>query len=298
MNVDQALQVFRGQSDDPREAVQWALDHWDTASDRLLSKLRMIVANLADDPDDETYLGDGLAMFYLAHLFAEKRDKRAYAPLCQRLGREKDQQGWLGDSIFTGLSGLLINLFDGDLEPIQRLIEGRHIDVAVRAAALEAFGYLVRFENAATEEEARDYLRHLYEKGEPRGPSWIWALWGETTARLGFQDFASLVARLSSKNWIIESELSIEDFHMLLAKGRSNPEAAFADDGIKPFGSTTALIDGLSAALRDDEEDLDEDSGHSYDGETPYKNPVRDVGRNDPCPCGSGKKYKKCCLAA
>ncbi|MBI4649743.1 SEC-C domain-containing protein, partial [Candidatus Desantisbacteria bacterium] len=20
------------------------------------------------------------------------------------------------------------------------------------------------------------------------------------------------------------------------------------------------------------------------------------VGRNDPCPCGSGKKYKKCCL--
>jgi preprotein translocase subunit SecA len=21
------------------------------------------------------------------------------------------------------------------------------------------------------------------------------------------------------------------------------------------------------------------------------------VGRNDPCPCGSGKKHKKCCLA-
>jgi len=21
------------------------------------------------------------------------------------------------------------------------------------------------------------------------------------------------------------------------------------------------------------------------------------TGRNDPCPCGSGKKYKKCCLA-
>ncbi|HHX50949.1 MAG TPA: hypothetical protein GX711_05890, partial [Clostridia bacterium] len=22
---------------------------------------------------------------------------------------------------------------------------------------------------------------------------------------------------------------------------------------------------------------------------------AREVGRNDPCPCGSGKKYKKCC---
>jgi preprotein translocase subunit SecA len=24
--------------------------------------------------------------------------------------------------------------------------------------------------------------------------------------------------------------------------------------------------------------------------------PRRHVGRNDPCPCGSGKKYKRCCL--
>jgi TolA-binding protein len=22
------------------------------------------------------------------------------------------------------------------------------------------------------------------------------------------------------------------------------------------------------------------------------------IGRNDPCPCGSGKKYKKCCMAS
>ena len=25
-------------------------------------------------------------------------------------------------------------------------------------------------------------------------------------------------------------------------------------------------------------------------------NPFKHIGRNDPCPCGSGKKYKKCCL--
>ena len=27
-----------------------------------------------------------------------------------------------------------------------------------------------------------------------------------------------------------------------------------------------------------------------------HTNPFKHVGRNDPCPCGSGKKYKKCCL--
>jgi uncharacterized protein YecA (UPF0149 family) len=27
----------------------------------------------------------------------------------------------------------------------------------------------------------------------------------------------------------------------------------------------------------------------------PIRKPLGKVGRNDPCPCGSGKKYKKCC---
>ena len=33
------------------------------------------------------------------------------------------------------------------------------------------------------------------------------------------------------------------------------------------------------------------------DGTAPKKQPrkVQKIGRNDPCPCGSGKKYKNCC---
>ncbi|HEX9205848.1 MAG TPA: SEC-C metal-binding domain-containing protein, partial [Candidatus Deferrimicrobiaceae bacterium] len=30
-------------------------------------------------------------------------------------------------------------------------------------------------------------------------------------------------------------------------------------------------------------------------GQTTQKRPGAKIGRNDPCPCGSGKKYKKCC---
>lgn len=30
--------------------------------------------------------------------------------------------------------------------------------------------------------------------------------------------------------------------------------------------------------------------------QTPVRRSTPDVGRNDPCPCGSGKKYKQCCL--
>jgi uncharacterized protein YecA (UPF0149 family) len=29
---------------------------------------------------------------------------------------------------------------------------------------------------------------------------------------------------------------------------------------------------------------------------TPTRRAHRRVGRNDPCPCGSGRKFKRCCL--
>jgi preprotein translocase subunit SecA len=37
---------------------------------------------------------------------------------------------------------------------------------------------------------------------------------------------------------------------------------------------------------------------YADDGEPPKKKPIRkkeNIGRNQPCPCGSGKKYKQCC---
>ena len=45
-------------------------------------------------------------------------------------------------------------------------------------------------------------------------------------------------------------------------------------------------------------DDFDEDLNDDFDdqpAETIVRHDER-VGRNDPCPCGSGKKYKKCCL--
>lgn len=40
--------------------------------------------------------------------------------------------------------------------------------------------------------------------------------------------------------------------------------------------------------------DHDQDHGHHHHGTAPVRNPMREVGRNDPCPCGSGSKFKKC----
>ncbi len=58
---------------------------------------------------------------------------------------------------------------------------------------------------------------------------------------------------------------------------------------------------GQDLALSDDEiENMllhpETDSSGSEMITKPFKNIQRSVGRNDPCPCGSGKKFKKCCL--
>jgi preprotein translocase subunit SecA len=43
----------------------------------------------------------------------------------------------------------------------------------------------------------------------------------------------------------------------------------------------------------------DENCGHHHHAPvTTLRRGGPKVGRNDPCPCGSGKKHKKCCIAA
>jgi len=59
-------------------------------------------------------------------------------------------------------------------------------------------------------------------------------------------------------------------------------------------------VNGVEQSLREDASFLCENGEWFYldgdvHGHTPYRREDPKVGRNDPCPCGSGKKYKKCC---
>lgn len=59
-------------------------------------------------------------------------------------------------------------------------------------------------------------------------------------------------------------------------------------------------VNGIAQEMREDAEFVRENGEWRYldgtvHGHTPYRREEPKVGRNDPCPCGSGKKYKKCC---
>lgn len=54
------------------------------------------------------------------------------------------------------------------------------------------------------------------------------------------------------------------------------------------------LIDAREARLKNREEEINKGLS-SFNNRTKISVESTRVGRNDPCPCGSGKKYKKCC---
>ncbi len=98
----------------------------------------------------------------------------------------------------------------------------------------------------------------------------------------------------------------------LRAYGQHDPVVMYRIEGFDMFDEMVAAIREetarvmLTVELRSQEnepkrEQVMKPTATSGDGTT-KKQPVRktakqQVGRNDPCPCGSGKKYKKCCGA-
>ena len=61
----------------------------------------------------------------------------------------------------------------------------------------------------------------------------------------------------------------------------------------------TSPTSRMSATSADEDEDAtwDDDGGPRSvaDLAVPFVRETPKVGRNEPCPCGSGKKYKRCC---
>ena len=58
-----------------------------------------------------------------------------------------------------------------------------------------------------------------------------------------------------------------------------------------------ALAEFARDQFEEDETDYEYDEADILGPPQSFRHEQPPVGRNDPCPCGSGKKYKKCCLA-
>ena len=308
MTIDEVIRDFATTGSTlPRASMQWALDHWEEAGPAFINLLDRYASG-----EDRSEAGREAVLFAL-HLFGQQAEARAFPALCRLMRDAEACEDALGDATTTTLPQIIVSTYDGDMAALSGVIEDAAADQFVRHGVLMAMAYLTRI-GRIPDAEMRAYLLRLYAEMRPQAECFAWVGWVEAVACLGYSEYAELAERLMRRGFVGRFVMSVRDFRDDLQRTLKDPGsmAGFEGDRIAPFGDAIETLstwyyfteayqkDQARAAARRavDEKHRSSNTGSPdsvYPG-SPYVNQFRHVGRNDPCPCGSGKKYKKCCL--
>ncbi|MEH2534817.1 uncharacterized protein V1277_005887 [Bradyrhizobium sp. AZCC 1588] len=262
-------------------------------------KLRAILVNAADDEgwtDDESLL-----LFRGLHILGGARDRESCQPLLRLLRRPYEELDFLlGDAVTETMAKIVVGVFDGDTDALLALIADSSIDGFVREALFGAATFLA-WERRIERDRLQRFLVRFYEDRLAEDGDQAWTGWQQAIALLGLRDLVPLVDNAWREGLIPDDWTDRAQFDDDLAA------AEHAPDDIDRFTQVNlGYIEDVLVSLdwaRESEGDVFEEGGGTsswadlvYPNE-PVRNPWRHVGRNDPCPCGSGKKAKKCCLA-
>ena len=261
-------------------------------------KLRAVLLRAADgEPlSDE----DSLLLFRGLHILGAARDRESYRPLLRLLRRPFDEiDDLLGDGITESLAKIVTGVFDDDAGGLFALMVDRSIDQFIREALFGAATFLT-WEGRIQREQFRQFLVRFYEERPADNGDQAWAGWLQAIMLLGLRDLVPLVDEAWREGCLPEQWIDRSEFDDELAAAERAPDNIdrFTQNQLGYIEDVLVSLDWTRGS--EDEFEDDEEQGpwadFGYPNE-PVRNPWRHVGRNDPCPCGSGKKAKKCCLA-
>ena len=297
----------------PVAAMREAVARWDEAAPLLLAQLEAY----ADGTDrSETAVE---AVFFIIYLVAQQQEARAFPALC-RLARDAEaMEVAIGDGITEDLAGILARTFDGSLETLAGLADAVETDDFIRGAAIGALTLLTaqgRIPATTTEAVLRDLHDRWVARDDP--DEWIWVSWQQAVALLGLDSLRPIVDEVFRTGRIEPSIMELGHFETDLREGLATATAEdrlalLAKHSWRLVEDAEALLSGFHWFTEEGRREAGRRTAHEalggaagWGGGVPFLegprqpviNPHRHVGRNDPCPCGSGKKFKKCCLAA
>ncbi len=280
----------------PRAALATAASRWDDIRPALHAQLQAYV-----DGSDRSDRAATLC-FLAIYLMAQQRDTTGLALVCALVRDPEAVEAVLSDGVTEDLNSILVRLFDGDPAPLRALIENAKADEFVRCAAFEAVAWLTAAGRLDRDDTAQ-YLRDLFTTLQPQAASWAWVGWQQAIADLGLAELAPLVRDAFARGFIADEIMSVEDFEADLKKGcaATRPMEAVSErcrtlaefDDIVKMMSQWAVFQPVKDRPRAKSPPA---ATRPLFAAQPARDKPRDVGRNDPCPCGSGKKFKKCCL--
>ena len=273
MNLEGCLKALRDYSPFlPRTRLDWLRAHWAEAEPKIIEILRDAVRR-------PSHYTDTALNTYAMYLAAEMRCQDAHScflELC-RLS-EKESRTFMGDILTNDMSRFLAATWEDNLDPIKEIIEDKSVYEYGRSAALGALTCLV-FQQRLEREKVIFYLHHLLTGGLEREPSAVWDDVVCEAADLHPGDLVEPIreayrAGLVDPQMITLKEVLEEAKHglkVVLEKSRRT-------NRWRPIGPVEEEITWMQGF------------------QTGPGEKKRKIGRNDLCPCGSGMKYKKCCL--
>jgi hypothetical protein len=282
-----------------REAVEAAI----AQREEIVPELLRILDELADHPHEFDPDNDRMVQIYASFLLAQFREPRAYPLLVRIVQLPEDLlDGLFGDFITENLRSVLASVCDGDIAGIQSIIENDAASVWVRRAAIDALTTLVGAGLKSREEIVAAFATLFRGKlARESKNEMVWAGLVSSACDLYPEELLDDIKQAFADGLVDEGSINLQDVQHDLAKGK---ERVLADLAADPHGQlVTDTVKEMHWWHGFEEnkakEKLPLPTSSAFDWGFKAQPPIRrdgpKVGRNDPCPCGSGKKYKKCC---
>jgi hypothetical protein len=297
----------------PRAAIEAAIAQREAAVPHLIRFIEHAYENAAHLDDNAEETGDFMGHLYAMYLLAQFRERAAYPPIVKFFTLPGELSLDLtGDVVTEDLPNILASVCCGDMSLIKGMVENPELNEWVRGAAVRSFLSLVAA-GEASREEAAAYYAELFQGKLERRFSEAWNSLVSCTGDLGAGELREEIHRAFDEGLAetffstpeeVEQDLARDKEQVLEHLQRSHyglmgnalkemewwacfdEERASAGKAEAPAPPTPPL----------EAEDAGDESISPWEGKP--VSPVRverRPGRNDPCPCGSGKKYKHCC---
>ena len=234
--------------------------------------------------------------FYALFLLEQFQDKAAFQKITELVSLPPDVVDYLiGDTITSGLSDILYNTYDGNLTQLKQMVADTKIDEFVRADALEVMGQLY-LDGEISETDWKSFLAQTIH--DAKGYDHVCNKIADLICRCHFVDMLPEIRYMFDHDLMDEGYLGDYDSCVDLMFKYDEEEISFCKKSMNAaeyLKSWAMFTDGDTKTPDMSKKDLEKMLRAM---ERTLNPPIRKqkIGRNDPCPCGSGKKYKFCCM--
>ncbi len=276
----------------PKETLQKAIAQREEIIPELLEILDYTCQNAEQLAEEENYI----AHIYALYLLAQFREEKAYPLIYNLLNKPQDiLNNLLGDVITEGLPGILASVCGGDIELIKKIIENAQIDEFIRGSALNSLVILVA-QGIKSRDEVLNYFGNLFRGKLERTYSHVWDDLVACSSRLYPEEIIGDIELAYDEELVNPLYIDLEDIQAQLRKNkRTVLSELYNAIRYQLINDTIHELEGW-ACFDEKNHDISIPLNDilKFNKQEPYRKEFK-VGRNDPCPCGSGKKYKKCC---